>query len=307
MQHMVVLSGKGGTGKTTVVGALAALWQKLILVDCDVDASNLHLITRPEIREEHSFKGTRKASIDVTGCNGCGICLDYCRFDAIHQHPELVSDADAGYRVDQLACEGCGLCSHTCPEQAIAMLPVETGVWYRSDTPFGPLVHGRLAPAQGNSGRLVTLLRSKAGELAAAGDFDLTLIDGPPGIGCPTIASLTGTDYALIVTEPSLSAFHDLRRISSLISHFEVPAGIVINKSDINSDISKNIEDFAHSEGIRLLERLTYDRSVSRAQLGRQTAVEYCRNGFTDQLRSLRERLRMELEQLESRKSIGAK
>ncbi len=304
MQDLVVLSGKGGTGKTTIVGALAALWKNLILVDCDVDASNLHLITRPDIKEEHSFTATRKAVIDPALCTGCDICVDFCRFGAIHRDPGLISEGDAGYRIEQLSCEGCGLCTHICPVAAIEMQTVETGKWYLSETPFGPLVHGRLAPAQGNSGRLVALLRSEASEVAAGGGFALTLVDGPPGISCPTIASVTGAAYALIVTEPSESAFHDLRRVVDLTRHFRVPTGICINKSDINPEISSRIEDFARERGLKALGRLIYERSVTKAQIERQTIVEFAENALTSQVRSLHERLSEELDRVRAGRRI---
>lgn len=295
MQDLVVLSGKGGTGKTTIVGALAALWENLILVDCDVDASNLHLITRPDIREEHPFTANRRAVIDPALCIGCDICVDLCRFDAIQYDPGLISDVDAGYRIEQLSCEGCGLCVHVCPAAAVKLQTVQTGKWYLSETPFGPLVHGRLEPAQGNSGQLVALLRSKASEVAAGGGFTLTLMDGPPGIGCPTIASLAGATYALIVTEPSESAFHDLRRVLDLTRHFRVPTSICINKSDINEVVSSDIEAFAAEHKIRVLGRLRYDESVNQAQINHQTLVEFANNGVVKQIRTLYERLVQEL------------
>jgi MinD superfamily P-loop ATPase len=305
MQNLVVLSGKGGTGKTTIVGALATLWERLILVDCDVDASNLHLIIRPEIKEKHSFSGSKKARIDTTLCTGCNICFDYCRYDAIRYDQRLVTSADAGFRIDQSACEGCGLCSHVCPEKAIELSAVESGKWYLSDTRFGPLVHGRLSPAQGNSGRLVTVLRDKATEIAGNGEFYLTLMDGPPGIGCPTIATLAGVDYALIVTEPSQSAFHDLRRLAELIEFFKIPTGICINKSDINEAVSSDIEAYAAEHDITALGRLVYDKSVNQAQINNQTLVEFATDGVVKQVRSLHERLVQELIDIKDRDPIA--
>lgn len=295
MQSLVVLSGKGGTGKTTMVGALAALWQPSIIVDCDVDASNLHLITGPKLREQHSFSGSKRARIDNAICNGCGICLDYCRFNAIRYDQRLVTSDDAGFRIDQTACEGCGLCKYLCPEVAIETCDVESGEWYMSDTRFGPLVHGRLYPAQGNSGRLVTVLRDRAAEIAGNGDFALTLMDGPPGIGCPTIATLTGTSYALIITEPSQSAFHDLRRLAELIKYFRIPSGVFINKSDINEAVSSEIEAYAVDHDIHVLGRLGYDGTLNRAQINNQTLVEFASDKVVGQIRSLHEKLIQEL------------
>jgi MinD superfamily P-loop ATPase len=295
MQELVVLSGKGGTGKTTVTGALAALWLRVVLVDCDVDAANLHLITRPQVRREYSFTASSRANVDMAKCNQCGICLDYCRFKAIG------TDGDSFY-VDQLACEGCALCSHICPEKAIELHLVESGKWLVSDTPFGPLLDGRLAPAQGNSGKLVTLLRSKAQELARSRDIELTIIDGPPGIGCPTVASITGASYALIVTEPSQSAFHDLLRVIELIRHFGIPIGICINKCDINADITEEIEGFALESGIRVLAKLPYQTAVTRAQTEKRTIVESTDGELVDQIAYLHDGLVRELKQLRERK-----
>lgn len=301
MQEVVILSGKGGTGKTTIVGALAALWQNVILVDCDVDAANLHLITRPVIRDRHIFRASRRAVINAEDCTACGLCLDYCRFEAIKTNGDWPL-SPSGFRIDPLGCEGCGLCARICPDQAIEMQMFDTGEWYLSETPFGPLVHGRLAPAQGNSGMLVTLLRNQAAEIATGGEFSLTLVDGPPGISCPTIASLTGSSYALLVTEPSLSAFHDLRRLIELITHFRVPAGVLINKYDINEQITTEIEDYARSHGLAVLGRLAYDRDVSRAQLQKRTIYEFARQLFGAQLQELRRKLTLELKRIEDKR-----
>ncbi|MFH2054778.1 MAG: ATP-binding protein [bacterium] len=306
MRKLVILSGKGGTGKTTIVGALAALWRTVIMVDCDVDASNLHLITNPITVEEHSFVATRKAHIDNTLCTDCGICADYCRFDAIHYDPDLAASGGVSYRLDQLSCEGCGLCVHLCPVAAIELQMEKTGEWYLSRTSFGPLVHGRLLPAQGNSGQLVTLLRERANEIPDRGRFAVTLMDGPPGIGCQTIASLTGTDFALLVTEPSKSAFHDLQRVVDLTRHFGIPSGICINKCDLNEDLSAGIEDYANSQGLKVLGRLTYDRSVSQAQVGRQTIVEFANSKLLQQVRSLHESLTDALSSLDAERRIEA-
>lgn len=297
MQELVILSGKGGTGKTTIVGALAALWQKVILVDCDVDAANLHLITRPAVRSRHIFRASRKAEIDRELCTDCGLCLDYCRFNAIKMSGDSQS-GELSFHIDQLDCEGCGLCAHICPEQAIALNTVDTGEWFLSETRFGPMVHGRLAPAQGNSGMLVSLLRSKAGEIAANGGFSLTLVDGPPGISCPTIASLTGADYALFVTEPSLSAFHDLRRVIELAVHFKVPGGVFINKYDINEKVAAEIESYAREHEVAVLGRLTYDKVATAAQLGKETIVECAQPQFGEQLEKLHHNLTAELKRI---------
>jgi MinD superfamily P-loop ATPase len=300
MQDVVVLSGKGGTGKTTVVGALARLCESTILVDCDVDASNLHLITRPEIKEEHSFMASHTATIDPAHCIACDICLDFCRFNAIYRLPEHPAEGDEGYRIDRLSCEGCALCKHICPADAISMQTSETGKWYVSDTPFGPLVHGRLGPAQGNSGRLVTLLRNKAKELFESVGFELTLIDGPPGIGCPTIASLTGSDYALVVTEPSLSAFHDLRRVIELIHHFRIPAGVCVNKADVNSGLSDEIDDYCREVKADILGHISYSITAIQAQMDWAFSTEFGERLWAAEMLQVKTKLMERLERIRS-------
>ena len=226
MIELTIISGKGGTGKTSVVGSLAALAKNKVLVDCDVDAADLHLILGNNVKKSADFKGGHRASINEELCTGCGICLDYCRFDSIK---EVINESTGWvdkFRIDQLSCEGCGVCTQFCPENAIDFDEIVSGQWFLSETKYGPLVHARLGIAQANSGKLVSLLRTKARNLADENRWDLVLIDGPPGIGCPVIASVTGASYVLIVTEPSLSAFHDLKRIMQLMDHFKMPKSI---------------------------------------------------------------------------------
>ena len=295
MKELVILSGKGGTGKTSLVGSLAALAENKVLVDCDVDAANLHLITQPEIKKKQSFIGGLKAHINEQKCTACGICVDYCRFDAIKSETKNSADKDLRFFIDDLSCEGCGVCTYFCPEEAIKMGEVKSGEWYESQTRFGPMVHGRLGMAEGNSGKLVALLRSRAREIALAENLDLILVDGPPGIGCPAISSLTGADYVMIVTEPTISGYHDLKRVAKLVRYFNIPASICINKYDINSDISSEIETYASEENIDLLGKLNYDVSVIEAQMAGKTLIEYISNETTDRIKSLWARLKKQI------------
>jgi len=206
VKELVVLSGKGGTGKTSLVGCLAALNKESVLVDCDVDAANLSLILQPEIHTRHDFIGSKKARIDPESCSGCGICVDTCRFNAIVEQHKFQEKGQCIFRVDDIACEGCGVCSHVCPEEAILMVDHISGEWFESTSSFGPVVHGELGIAQANSGKLVSCLRQQARQVCRERGFPVIIVDGPPGIGCPVIASLSGADYVLIVTDPSPTA-----------------------------------------------------------------------------------------------------
>jgi len=268
MKELVILSGKGGTGKTSLAGCLAHLNGKSMLVDCDVDASNLHLILQSEIRHRHEFVSGRKAQLDSEACTACGICEEHCRFEAIKER-------DGVFAVDDIACEGCGVCVHVCPENAVAMVDNIGGRWFESTCPYGPFLHGELGIGQGNSGKLVSLLKQRARELAQESDLPLTIIDGPPGIGCPVIASLTGADYALIVTEPSPSARHDMNRLLQLAGHFHIPTGICINKYDLNEEVTVEIENEARQLGSSVIGRISFDPSFTRAQKKATTLLEY--------------------------------
>ena len=287
MKELVIISGKGGTGKTSVVGALASLAARPVLVDCDVDAANLHLITQPRNGESRSFIGGEKAWIDPEKCRGAGTCANVCRFDAIIASNGQDTSDRPTHSVDPYACEGCGVCFESCPEKAIRMQPAESGEWFTATTRFGPMVHGRLGIAESNSGKLVTLLRTQARELAMTRGLELVLIDGPPGIGCPAIASLTGASFALVVTEPTLAAFHDLRRAIDLAGRLKVPTGICINKFDINQDVTTEIETWAESHGIDVLGRLPYDSCVTSAQVAGKTLTEIGLNPLTQPLAML--------------------
>jgi MinD superfamily P-loop ATPase len=264
MKEIVVLSGKGGTGKTVVVGSLAALAKNKVLCDCDVDAANLHLVLQPTVRETHEFWGQKVAVIDREGCTGCGLCLDACRFDAIEE-----------FQVDPLSCEGCGFCLHVCPEQAVTMVDTLAGHWYVSDTRFGPLVHARLGAGQENSGKLVAAVRQKAREIAKDEGSAYILSDGPPGIGCPVISSLSGASLALIVSEPSLSAIHDLERVLAVCHHFGIKALVCINKYDLDEANSRHIEDYCRQAGIDVGAKIPFDTVVSDAIAQGVPVVEF--------------------------------
>ncbi len=254
MREIVVLSGKGGTGKTIVVASLAALADNKVLCDCDVDAANLHLVLQPTVKETHEFWGLKVAVIDPEACTGCGLCVDACRFDAIDE-----------FQVAPLACEGCGFCLHVCPEQAVTMVDTLAGHWYVSDTRYGPLVHARLGAGQENSGKLVTAVRQKARLIAKDEDSAYILSDGPPGIGCPVISSLSGASLALIVSEPSLSAIHDLERVLAVCRHFGVAPLVCINKYDLDEANSRHIEDYCRRAGIDVAVKIPFDTVVTDA------------------------------------------
>ena len=264
MREIVVLSGKGGTGKTVVVASLAALAKNKVLCDCDVDAANLHLVLQPTVRETHEFWGQKVAVIDQEACTACGLCLDACRFDAIEE-----------FQVDPLACEGCGFCLHVCPEQAVTMVDTLAGHWYLSDTRYGPLVHARLDAGQENSGKLVTAVRQKARLIAKDERSAYILSDGPPGIGCPVISSLSGAGLALIVSEPSLSAIHDLERVLGVCRHFGVKALVCINKYDLDEGNSRRIEDYCREAGIDVGAKIPFDTVVSDAIAQGVPVVEF--------------------------------
>jgi MinD superfamily P-loop ATPase len=280
-REIVILSGKGGTGKTSLVGALAALIPEKILVDCDVDAPDLHLLLAPQIQNREEFLGGRKARIISRLCTSCGECRAVCRFEAISEE----------YRVDETACEGCGICVHFCPFGAIDFPPVICGEWFQSATRFGPLIHARLAPGQENSGLLVALIRGKARDLAAEKGVPLILVDGPPGIGCPVISSLTGASGVLLVTEPTLSGLHDLDRIVSLSRHFKVLPLVLINKADLNPDMADRLKAYCRENGLGLVGTLPYDPAVTEAMVRGQTILEWSRNGLGEEIRSVWERV----------------
>ena len=267
MKEVVVISGKGGTGKTSIAGSLAALAENAVLVDCDVDAADLHLLLKPVIRHEEEFWSGKVAGIDEKLCTQCGLCHDLCRFDAIRN-----------FKVDHTSCEGCGFCSRICPVSAITMKENLAGHWFISDTAYGTLVHAKLGIAQENSGKLVATVRQKAREIAETQKADFVINDGPPGIGCPVISSLTGANLALLVTEPTLSGIHDLERVLGVCRYFKVPAVVCINKYDIDEKNSRDIEDFCRTQGIDVIVKVPFDKIFIEAVNRGQPVVKYTNN-----------------------------
>jgi len=287
MKEIVVISGKGGTGKTSVVASFAALAEKPVLADCDVDAADLHLVLSPQINQRHDFSGGKGAKIAPEKCTGCGICFDLCRFDAIHEGTTFDEFPKVNYTIDEIACEGCGVCAWFCPEKAIAFEEVVNGEWYISETRYGPMVHAKLGIAEENSGKLVTLVRREAKKIAEETDRSYIIVDGSPGIGCPVIASIGGADLVLIVSEPTVSGEHDLERVAQLAKHFGVPAMVCINKYDINRDMSKRIEEKSESMGLTLAGNIRYDKMVTRAQIAEAAVVEYTNLPVADDIRNV--------------------
>ncbi len=271
MKQLVILSGKGGTGKTSVAAALAhlaSLEMRIVLADADVDAANLELVLEPTKLEEHVFMGGQVAIIDPDLCQLCGRCYEVCRFEAI-------VPGDDTYRVDPLACEGCASCVYQCPEGAIHSEEQQAGLWFRSDTRFGPLFHAHLFAAQENSGKLVTLVKQHGRLLALDEGRKLLIVDGPPGIGCPVISANAGADLALLVTEPTVSGVHDLERILGTVNHFRVPAMVLINKADVNPAHTAGIEAYCRAQGIDLVGNLPYDTVVTEAMVQGQPVTIY--------------------------------
>ena len=287
-KELVVISGKGGTGKTSLVASFATLAAgRCVLADCDVDAADLHLVLDPTVVRRERFSGGKRARIRSGYCTACGRCEQLCRFDAIAFDGPRNGRVDKTYRVDPIACEGCGVCAWFCPAAAIEFAPAVNGEWYVSDTRCGPMVHAKLGVAEENSGKLVSLVRRKAGTIARQQGLELVLIDGSPGIGCPVIASITGADLVLIVTEPTLSGLHDLGRVADVAGHFGVPGMVCINKWDLNPDVAAQIEQEARRRELMLGARVRYARAVTDAQIERKSLVEYQRNGAATEIRQL--------------------
>ncbi len=287
VKQIAVVSGKGGTGKTSLVACFAALSHNSVVADCDVDAADLHLLLRPRVARREPFTGGNRARIKADECTACGRCAELCRFDAIRFDGPGNSALEKTFRVDPIACEGCGVCAWFCPVEAIEFLPAVNGEWFSAETRFGPMVHAKLGVAEENSGKLVSLVRSEAKEIAEERGLDLVLIDGSPGIGCPVIASITGADLVLAVTEPTLSGLHDLKRVADLARHFGAPVMVCINKWDLNAGISGEIEAAARQRGLELAGRVRYDRAVTEAQVEGKTAVEYRQDGSAAEIRAL--------------------
>lgn len=268
MRELVILSGKGGTGKTSITAAFASLAENMVMCDADVDAADLHLILNPDFNKTSDFKGGNEAVINQDKCTECGKCIEVCRFDAI-------SDT---FKVDPVECEGCGVCFDLCPEEAIDFPEVICGQWHISNTRFGPMVHARLGIAQENSGKLVALVRQEARKIAQKKDLDLILTDGPPGIGCPVIASIGQATAILIVAEPTVSGLHDMKRVGELSRHFNIPAMVLINKFDLNFDQTKKIEEVARENSIKIVGKIPFDETFTHAMIQVKTIFEYSKD-----------------------------
>jgi MinD superfamily P-loop ATPase len=281
MKQIVVISGKGGTGKTILTASFAALARNKVMADCDVDAADLHLLLSPEIKERQMFKSGHTAVIDENICTSCGKCRELCRFDAISEN----------YIVDPVSCEGCAFCANICPQEAIKMEENTTGEWFVSDTRFGPMVHAKLGIAEENSGKLVSLVRNKAREIAEGNGADWVIIDGSPGIGCPVIASISGVDCALVVTEPTMSGLHDADRVIQVAKHFKVPVKLVINKYDLNEDMSEQIENYCIENNVELSGKIGFDENIVKAMVVGKTIIEYSDGKTTDLIKGIWEKL----------------
>lgn len=271
MKEIVVLSGKGGTGKTTILAAFASLAGKSVIVDTDVDAPNLFMILSPEVIEEGDFSSSKKAVIDGDKCINCGDCIEYCRFDAIKS---VGNEVLTNVAIDEYSCEGCGLCYRICPHSAISMVDHISGKWYISETRFGPMVHALLEPGDESSGKLVTLVKQYAGKIAKDREIDTILVDGPPGIGCPVIASIAGADLAVLIAEPSKSCISDLTRMIDLANSFNITPVVILNRYDLSYSISKKLEEKINSMGIRVIGRIPFDEGVFHSLSMRKTVIE---------------------------------
>jgi MinD superfamily P-loop ATPase len=285
MKELVVISGKGGTGKTSITASFAVLAERAVIADCDVDAADLHLVLSPEIHQRSVFVSGHEARIRTDECAGCGVCEQLCRFDAVRKLVQR--DETVVYAIDPIACEGCGVCVRHCPRYAIDFPERECGEWFVSQTRCGPMVHASLFAAAENSGKLVSLVREKARAVAKDDGRGLVLIDGSPGIGCPVIASITGVSLALVVTEPTVSGLHDLERIAQVTAHFRVPTCVCINKWDLNSEMTERITTLSRARGLAMVGRVRYDPAVTRAQLKALSLVEYADGGAASDVRRL--------------------
>jgi len=289
MNQLAIVSGKGGTGKTTVAASLAALWgADKVLADCDVDASNLPLVLRAQWKRQEPFYAGGIAAIKQSLCSRCGLCFDACRFRAIEQN-------DGTYEINALACEGCDVCKLVCPTNAITMYKVETGRLYESETVYGPLVHAELEAGRENSGKLVTFVRQTAKHVAEQVGAETILIDGSPGIGCPVIATLTGVDLALVVTEPTLTGLQGMERILSVARHFQIPRLVCINKVDLNRDLVRRIESRCAEYEAEVVGVLPFDRAVVEANSRLEPIVKTGPAKIIQALETLAERVQQRL------------
>ena len=286
MKQIVVISGKGGTGKTVITASFAALAKNKVMADCDVDAADLHLLLKPAIKERHQFRSGKTAKIDKRLCKKCGKCISACRFDAISE----------SFTIDPISCEGCAFCSFICPEGAIKMEENVSGEWFVSDTRFGLMIHAKLGIAEENSGKLVSLVRKHAKDLAEKENCEWLIVDGAPGIGCPVIASLSGMDCAVVVTEPTLSGLHDADRVIKLAKHFGILTKLIVNKYDLNINMTKRIEQYCEDNNIDLIGRISFDKAIVKAMITGKTIIEYSQGKVKEEVvdvwRAIEEKLR---------------
>jgi len=287
LKELVIISGKGGTGKTSITAAFASLAKNFVLADCDVDAADLHLVMGPKVKDTKDFSGGKQASVIAEKCIGCGKCADVCRFDAIHLDGPANDIIGKTYAVDPVSCEGCKVCVEFCPAEAIKFENAINGQWFISDTRFAPMVHARLGIAEENSGKLVTLLRKKAGEIAEQQGKGLIIVDGSPGIGCPVIASITGADVVLVVTEPTLSGIHDLERVVQLTSNFGIQTLVCVNKADINPEMTGRISEAARKRGLKVVGKIPYNEAFTKAQIMKATLIEYTNADIAERVKSM--------------------
>jgi len=286
IKELTVISGKGGTGKTSITAAFASLAPNAVFADCDVDAADLHLILKPEIKRTMGFSGLELAKIDSDKCIECKKCVENCRFDAL----------DEKIKVDKSFCEGCGVCEYVCPVDAVEMVDRKSGFSYISNTRFGPMAHAVLKTAEEASGKLVTVVRENAKKIAKEEKKDLIIIDGPPGIGCPVISAITGVDRVLIVTEPTISGINDLKRIVDVAKHFDIPSLVCINKYDINKENSKKIEQYCKDKNIQVVGKLPYDKVMTESMVNGQNVIEYRESELSKMMVEMWEKIKVELQ-----------
>jgi len=281
MKELTIISGKGGTGKTVISAGFASLADSKVMADCDVDAADLHLILWPAVKHRKNFYGSRSAFIKRELCKACGKCREVCRFEAISDD----------FVVDKMSCEGCGVCTYFCPRKAIVLRDNLSGEWFISETRFGPMVHAKLGIAEDNSGKLVTLVRQQARLIAEKNGQQLIIVDGPPGIGCPVIASITGGDVVLVVTEPTLSGIHDMKRVVNLARHFKIKTLVLINKYDLNLVVTKQIEDYCLAQRIPLVGKLSFDTVITEAMVAGKSVIEYSHGAVSAEIRKVWENI----------------
>ncbi len=269
MKQIVVISGKGGTGKTIITSCLSCVIPNKIIVDADVDAADMFILLSPQILQQEEFVGAQSAVIDEEKCTGCGLCEKYCRFDAIYKRGDKCF-------INPMKCEGCNLCSLVCPKKAITIVDEIIGKWFVSNTKHGKMIHARLNPGAENSGNLVAKVKKKAHTIAEEENIPYILVDGPPGIGCPVISALSGAQMAIVVTEPTISGVHDLKRVCQLSDSFDIKTSVIINKCDINKETSEKIKSWCKQNKIEVLAEIPFTECIDEALMNRKIAYHFC-------------------------------